>query len=345
MENLINRVKALDAGTGQRDELVVQLQASVVKGDDVVALTRAYDAAERARKLLGDWLTSPLREELAAELEATLQRMAGDVGNVWKRRMASVVEKGGGRTKVIAVGVGVFVIVVFLGAGLPLLLNALKSKRDESTAAASVADAVGSHIRAKEDGLESRTAMRGTNLVMTPGLKDATASVVTYTIALRIGGSGDIDKTDDMLVMQRTPSTDSNATFSVFANPRTRQLKVYQKKKVSGNCVFVINDLPLYKWCVVHVVFNNMPLYQTTHVFIDGKLLKVGNHNTCESGVANQSGDTIRFGPKTMLEVQYFKAVPRTLMQDEIKTEAAAIVADINQFYMDQLMLQMRCAL
>ena len=351
-DKLVARVKALPEDVKERrDELVELLKLVAAAGgekaaEDVMVVTRANDAAGRARKLLaGDWVGSPLREELDAVLAAALKETAGQAGAVWRRRLAGMVKSGEGRGKLIAIGVGVFVVVVFLGAGLPLLLNALKSKRDEKTADASIEESVGSHLVAKEDGLESRTALRGASLVMTPGLAAKADRAVTYTLALRVGGSGDIDGAGELLVMQRTPSDSIVSAFTVYADPQMRRLKVFLKKEAGGYCAFIAEDLPLYRWCVVHVVFNNTPQYRTTHVFVDGKLLKVGNHDTCEGGIANQAGDTLRVGGNQVLEVQYLKVVPRTLMQDEIKAEAADIVADINQYYMDQLMLQMQCAL
>lgn len=346
--NIIAQVKALpDSVKQQRDELVGLLEVVAAANDssDVTVMTRANEAAGRALKLLGDWMGAELKEDVEGELVDAQIETAKQAGSVWKDRLAGLVKSGSSRGKLIAIGVGVFVVVVFLGAGLPLLLNALKSKRDEKTAAASLEESVGSHLVAKEDGLESRTALRGSSLVMTPGLAAKADRAVTYTIALRVGGSGDIDGTGELLVMQRTPSDSIVSAFTVYADPQMRRLKVFLKKEAGGYCAFIAEDLPLYRWCVVHVVFNNTPQYRTTHVFIDGKLLKVGNHDTCEGGVSNQAGDTLRVGGNQVLEVQYLKVVPRTLMQDEIKAEAAAIVADINQYYMDQLMLQMQCAL
>jgi hypothetical protein len=346
--DLIADVKRLpDAVKSQRDQLVGLLEpiAAVGASSDLMAMTRAHESAGRALKLLGDWLGSPLKEQLEEELVDAQKTTAEKAGSVWKNRLTGLLKSGMGRGKLIAIGVGVFVVVVFLGAGLPLLLNALKSKRDDKTAVASLEESVGSHLVSKEEGLESRTALRGASLVMTPGLTAKADRAVTYTLALRIGGSGDIDGAGELLVMQRTPSDSIVSAFTVYVDPQMRRLKVFLKKEAGGYCAFVAEDLPLYRWCVVHVVFNNTPQYRTTHVFIDGKLLKVGNHDTCEGGVVNQAGDTLRVGGNQVLEVQYLKVVPRTLMQDEIKAEAASIVADINQYYMDQLMLQMQCAL
>ena len=310
-------------------------------------LLEAIEAAKGAptpelQKLVADatWLDDALRKELGEALQPQQQQQPGVVAAV-----KNLGKKEGWSPAMIAGAVGVFLLLVFLGAGLPLLLNALKSRKDERVAKESVSDAMSSQLKPSDNGVENKARLQGSSIELDENVAARTNSVVTYTIALRIGTSGDIDNTRELVVMQRNEKNSIVSSFTLFADPQLRQLKVFLKKAAGGYCTFAAEDLPLYRWCVVHVVFNNTETYRSTHIFIDGKLLKVGRHDTCEGGVANQSGNTIKFGSNNMLEVQYFKAVPRTLMQDEIKKEAASITADINGFYMDQLMLSMQCAL
>lgn len=330
MDAIVEKIKQLTLASAEDDAKRAKLLEAIEAGN-----------AAEARQLAADaWLDEALRKELSEALQQQPQAPPGIASAV--KKMGT---KEGWSPAMIAGAVGVFLLLVFLGAGLPLLLNALKSRKDERVAKESVSDALSSQLKPSDNGIESKARLQGSSQELDENVAARTDRVVTYTIALRIGGSGDIDNTRELVVMQRTERNSIVSSFTLYADPQLRQLKVFMKKAAGGYCTFAAEDLPLYRWCVVHVVFNNTETYRSTHIFIDGKLLKVGRHDTCEGGVANQTGNTIKFGANSMLEVQYFKAVPRTLMQDEIKKEAASITADINRFYMDQLMLSMQCAL
>lgn len=355
IENLITKIdKAATTDEDKKKRSVLkEALNSLKKMPDNLSEADTVIASGQIMKARGavDWLAEGLRKEVLAELDRREKTVAVPMKQHLKKltdRVKGIVAQDGVSHKAIAIGVCVFLLIVFLAAGLPLLLNALKAKKDIKKADATLTDQITSRIGKDVGALERRgvSLVGGSDTLQKQAVE---SKVLTYTLAFKVGAvnsDSDIGNGREFVLLQRKEAAGNRPTFTITADAQMRQLKVGLKKSGSGDmCIFEAEDLPLYRWTVIHVVFNNHPEYRTTHIFIDGKLMKIGNHGTCAGDVADQTGDTIKYGTSSMLDIQYAKVVPRTLMLDEITAEATGIIKDINQFFLDKLMNELQCAL
>ena len=307
--------------------LAVDTRDPLQLGAAVESLKKTVEAALRALPEAAAPLLDALQE---------LERGISDALSAYYKVQSKLAT--GGSHSVLLWGIVVLVVIVLVGAGIPITMNIIKSRAKTATSAISNLSA-----RLVPGMGYDLSAVGGYN-TLSPGQAayKTTNDVCTYTVVMNISSLENVPANDHVLFARGNGgNSPANEIMRVRLddNVNTGYIDFAQTGATSW-CTYTIEDVPMYRWFVMHIVYNNTPAYKIAQVYIDGNLVNLCHLFLCPQALASHDGDTVIFGqeqPKsggagtTMTNVayKYFKYASYTMQPDEIAGEASSLLSQI----------------
>ena len=223
------------------------------------------------------------------------------------------------------------VAIVLVGAGIPITMNILKNRASGATAAlanlsAKLVPNMGYDLSAVSGQYTldpSQQAYATTNDMCTYTLSSLEAKPDSDHVLFARGNAGAAS------VMRVRQDDNVNTGYIDFA-----------QKGASTWCTYTIEDVQMYRWFVMHIVYNNTAAYKIAQVYIDGNLVNLCHLFLCPQSLTTHDGDTVFFGqeqPKaggtasimTNVAYKYFKYASYTIQPNAIVGEASTLLSQI----------------
>jgi hypothetical protein len=256
----------------------------------------------------------------------------------------------------LVIGAVILIAIVIVGAGVPILLTYLKNKKKKGGAGVKIGVPL-----VKDLTYEVPSPVDRYTLSTTQDTFKQSNGVCTYTLAYNVG-SLNPDRNTSTFVLARANIgagiSDANALSAAVMRMRldhTANMMYLELRTREGTyCSFPVEDVPLYRWAVMHVVFNNTPNFKIAHVYIDGELVKLCHLFMCTGDLVSHDGNTVMFGKDMMINgstastnndivFKYFKYAAYTLQPDEIAYEAKSLLSSIHKAIAADLAKQNAC--
>ena len=297
---------------------------------------------------------------LKNQLEASISEIEEDISESLvayyksqKKFSERAISSLGGR-KGLIIGIVLLVSILLMGAGIPIVVYFLKNKNGNSGStpakniSVSLVPNMGFDVQPPSVG--------GSYTLNTNQISYAKSNnVCTYTSVLNIG---DLESTDGTHVLLARTSSSNNDIDSAIMRLRldtTVNNAFIDFKQTDGNyCTFTIEEVPMYRWFVLHIVYNNTTNYNIAQIYIDGGLVKLCHLFLCQQPLAPHDGDKFLFGQEyggtgtssSPMNIQnnYFKYASYTMQPDEIASEARSLTMQLNKQIKQQLKDLNACA-
>lgn len=345
------RFKEVVRGDKAVDEVIAFLSNNPATNTDPKALAAALEAVRRARaySMPADPNLESVYENGQKALAATEADVAETLSKLYLDQSKAARVKSfanGGKSSVMLVGIAL-VVIIMLGAGIPIVINYFKRKN----ASKEPHDTDISLPVAKDMGFTAAESLLtgGRHIMTSDQIKYRSSNeLCTYTVLMNLNR---LSATDDQQIIFARSSYDNSDTTAL----RQPVMKVRLDKEVNrmfiefaqdggGNnpqfCTFTIDDVPMYRWFVMHIVFNNTPKYKVAHVYFDGGLVKLCHLFLCPAPLQRHDGNTLYFGwqqgagaPQRLPEARfkYFKYATYTMQPDDIAKEASSLLAAVGR--------------
>jgi len=282
-----------------------------------------------------------LPEAAAPLLDALqeLERGISDALSAYYRVQSKLVKLAtGGSRSVLLWGIVVLVAIVLVGAGIPITMNIIKNRAKGATAALSSLSAQ----LVPDMGYDLSSVGGYYTLNTSQAAYAKTNDVCTYTVVMNISSLENSPTSDHVLFARGNGGNSPSAeVMRVRLDDKVNTGYIdFAQTGASSWCTYTIQDVPMYRWFVMHIVYNNTAAYKIAQVYIDGSLVNLCHLFLCPQALVSHDGDTVIFGqeqPKsggagtTMTNVayKYYKYASYTMQPDEIAGEASSLLSQI----------------
>ena len=252
----------------------------------------------------------------------------------------------GGRKGMI-IGIVLLVSILLMGAGIPIVVYFLKRRNGDNVA--TVTKNISTSL-VPNMGFDVQPPSVGGSYTLNTNqlLYSKSNNVCTYTSVLNIGN---LESTDgNHILFARTSSTNNgidSAVMRLRLDTTVNNVFLDLKQSDGNYCTFTIEDVPMYRWFVVHIVYNNTTNYNIAQIYIDGSLVKLCHLFLCQQPLAPHDGNMFLFGQEYSgtgsnsspmnIQNQYFKYASYTMQPDEIASEARSLSKQLNAQIKQQL--------
>lgn len=246
------------------------------------------------------------------------------------------------KTILVAVLVALFVFVA-VGTGIAGFVIYKRQKKKNGAAA-------GNTISSKKGKSGAYEINSLTNIYGAPPAQPDLASITdvcSYTLLVNMNDVDEANADTRSLLFRRkyqppgTPAPAPANVIEIECHPKMRQMRVQFRTQEAAQaegtsfCTFIIDDLPLYKWFVVHVVVNST----NAKLYINGSLVRNFYLHTCGFIVHAQKGEALEFPQRNnneptaenaFVKLRYFKAHPGELDELRVRGEAMELLKEVN---------------
>lgn len=348
----LNRFKQVVRSSQSVDNIIAFLQTTPTVNTDPKALMATLDAIQRARNISKpvDANLEPVYDggiAALAQIEANVASILSSIFQIQsKAAKANMNAPMGSKTIVIIVGIALVGIILF-GAGIPIIISYFRRKKNSKEPKdADITLPVGKNM----GFTVAESLLVGGKHIMTSDQTKYQSSndMCTYTILMNMNRLSATNDEQILFARSMYENSDSVAlrqpVLKVRLDKEVNRMFVEFAQEGGGNkpqyCTFTIDDVPMYRWFVLHIVYNNTPKYKVAHVYFDGGLVKLCHLFLCPSPLKRHDGNTMFFGwqngnpASTRLpeaKFKYFKYSNYTLQPDDIAKEASSLLSAVSR--------------
>ena len=289
------------------------------------------------------------------ELERGVSDALGNYIKVQHKLSKLAIGSLGGK-KALIVGIMLLVAIVLVGAGIPIALNLMKRSNASqaavpTTISVPLVPSQGFDVQSPGGTAPVPTQYATSNsictytLLMNIGSLEPQASSATAAAGAATAAAGAATAAPAHVLFARTTQADTSLGSPVMRvrldeNVNRAFVEFALKAPASPEstfCTFTVEDVPMYRWFVMQIVYNNTAAYRVANVYIDGQLVKLCHLFLCPSALMDHNGDTVVFGKElpsgnamSNVAFKYFKYASYTMQPDELASEATKLLGDIN---------------